>query len=78
MASAGYPRAKKPLVVPPTPSAAWSVDFTADALWNGRRFRTFNVLDDFNREALHIEIDTSLPTRRSSRAIMSPRRASHS
>ena len=33
----------------------------SDALWSGRRFRTFNVLDDFNREALGIEIDTSLP-----------------
>ena len=33
----------------------------ADALWSGRRFRTFNVIDDFNREALRIEIDPSLP-----------------
>jgi hypothetical protein len=36
-----------------------------DALWSGRRFRTFNVLEDFNREALWIEIDTNLPARRS-------------
>ena len=41
----------------------------ADALWNGRRFRTFNVLDEFNREALRIEIDTSLPTGRVVRAL---------
>ncbi len=41
----------------------------ADALWNGRRFRTFNVLDDFNREALRIEIDTSLPAQRVVRAL---------
>jgi transposase-like protein len=27
----------------------------ADALWSGRRFRTFNVNDDFNRESLRIE-----------------------
>lgn len=33
----------------------------SDALWSGRRFRTFNVIDDYNREALKIEIDTSLP-----------------
>ena len=35
-----------------------------DALADGRAFRTFNVLDDFNREALAIEIDTSLPSER--------------
>lgn len=36
----------------------------SDALYNGLRFRTFNVIDDFNREVLAIEIDTSLPSRR--------------
>ena len=39
-----------------------------DALWSGRRFRTVNVIDDFNREALRIEIDTSLPAQRVVRA----------
>ena len=47
--------------VPSRPNEIWSADFMSDALWSGRRFRTFNVLDDFNREALRIEIDTSLP-----------------
>lgn len=32
-----------------------------DALACGRRFRTLNVIDDFNREALSIEIDLNLP-----------------
>ena len=41
----------------------------SDALWSGRRFRTFNVLDDLNREALRIEIDTSLPAARVVRAL---------
>lgn len=42
------------------PNETWSADFMADALWSGRRFRTFNVIDDFSREALRLEIDTSL------------------
>ena len=54
-------RVKKPLVIPAGPNEIWSADFMADALWSGRRFRTFNVMDDFNREALRIEIDTNLP-----------------
>ena len=36
----------------------------ADALWSGRKFRTFNVTDEYKREALRIEIDTSLPAAR--------------
>lgn len=42
----------------------WSADFMSDALWDGRRFRTFNVVDDFNREALAVEIDLNLPAAR--------------
>ena len=53
-----------PLVVPQRPDQVWSADFMSDALYNGVRFRTFNVLDDFNREVLAIEIDTSLPSTR--------------
>lgn len=53
-----------PLVVPDRPNLIWSADFVSDALYHGPRFRTFNVIDDFNREALHIEIDTSLPSQR--------------
>ena len=36
----------------------------SDALWYGQRFRTFNLVDDFNREALAIEVDLSLPAQR--------------
>lgn len=41
----------------------------SDALWSGRRFRTLNVIDDFNRECLRIEIDASLPAARVVRAL---------
>ena len=36
----------------------------SDALWDGRKIRLLNVIDDYNREALTIETDTSLPTAR--------------
>jgi transposase InsO family protein len=54
---------------PGCPNEVWSADFLADALWSGRRFRTFNVMDDFNREVLRIEIDTNLLVRRIVRAL---------
>jgi putative transposase len=53
-------RARARLYVPSTPDTVWSADFMSDALACGRRIRTFNVVDDFNREALHIEVDTSI------------------
>ena len=62
-------RVKNPLTIPVRANEVWSADFMADALWSGRRFRTFNVIDDFNREVLRIEIDTSLPARRIVRAL---------
>jgi putative transposase len=42
----------------------WSADFMSDALTCGRCFRTFNVVDDFNCEALAIEVDFKLPDER--------------
>jgi putative transposase len=62
-------RVREPLAVPPRANETWSADFMTDSLWSGRRFRTFNVIDDFNREALRIEIDTSLPALRITRAL---------
>lgn len=57
-------RLRVPLYVPQLPDTVWSADFMSDTLICGRRFRTFNVVDDFNREALHIEIDTSITSTR--------------
>lgn len=62
-------RIREPLEIPMQANHIWSADFMADALWSGRRFRTFNVNDDYNRESLHIEIDTSLPSQRVIRAL---------
>jgi putative transposase len=54
----------EPLAVPDAPNATWSMDFMSDQLADGRCFRTLNVLDDFNREGLAIEVDISLPAQR--------------
>jgi len=55
-------RNPEPLVVPADMHQCWSIDFMSDSLFCGRRFRTFNVVDDYNREALAIEVDRSLPS----------------
>ncbi|MBB3228500.1 putative transposase [Luteibacter sp. Sphag1AF] len=57
-------RTREPLEIPMQANHTWSADSMSDALWSGRRFRTFNVNDDFNCQSLRIEIDTSLPSQR--------------
>lgn len=58
------PRTARTLEMPEQPDQTWSLDFMSDSLADGRTFRTLNVIDDFNREALWIEVDTSLPAER--------------
>lgn len=53
-----------PLATPEAMNQSWSIDFMHDALVCGRRFRTFNVVDGYNREALAIEIDLNIPAQR--------------
>jgi putative transposase len=57
-------RLRQPLVAPARLNETWALDFMADALYDGRGFRTFNVLDEGNREALAIEVGTSIPSAR--------------
>ena len=52
------------LVVPLGINQVWSIDFMHDQLQGGKFIRLFNVIDDFNREALGIEVDFSLPSER--------------
>jgi putative transposase len=57
-------RVKQSLVVPEAINRGWSMDFVSDSLVDGRRFRLLNIIDDYNRASLWIEIDTSLPSLR--------------
>lgn len=54
----------KMLIQPIIPNVCWSADFMSDVLLCGDKFRTFNVIDDYNREGLLVEPSTSLPAGR--------------
>ena len=47
----------------------WSLDFVHDTLESGRRIRTLNIVDDFTRECLAVEVDTSLSGHRVARVL---------
>jgi putative transposase len=57
------------LALPGGPNERWSMDFMTDSLATGRRFRTLNVVDDYTRECLRIEVDTSLSGERVARGL---------
>jgi putative transposase len=57
-------RIQQPLLQPLHHNLTWSMDFVHDGLFQGKPFRAFNVIDDFNREVLTISIDTSLTSLR--------------
>jgi putative transposase len=58
-----------PLPVPGRRLERWSMDFTTDTLADGRGFRTLNIVDDFTRECVAIEVDRSLPSLRVARVL---------
>jgi putative transposase len=53
--------ARLPLQLPTAAHQVWTMDFTQDGLASGRKFRTLNLMDGYTREAVAIEVDTSLP-----------------
>jgi putative transposase len=58
-----------PLPPASRPRERWSMDFTTDTLADGRNFRTLNIVDDFTRECVAIEVDRSLPGLRVTRVL---------
>lgn len=59
----------QPLEAPRGPNERWSMDFMQDCLADGRRIRLLNIVDDFTRECLRIEVDTSIGGARVARVL---------
>lgn len=53
-------REKQPMTLPINNNITWSIDFMMDRLYCGRNFKVLNIIDDFNREALAMEIETGI------------------
>lgn len=60
----GAAGARVMMPAPQMPNERWSMDFVADSIVTGRRFRALAIIDDYSRECLVIEVDTSLGGRR--------------
>lgn len=63
------PRKCTPLEEQTQPNEVWSIDFMSDSLTDGRRIRVFNVIDDYNREALMTKVGISFPAQRVTRLL---------
>ena len=62
-------RPRIPMILPTRANERWSMDFVHDQLADGRRFRVFNIVDDFSRECLEQIVDTSISGYRVSRQL---------
>ena len=60
-------RTKQVLDQPEHANICWSLDYMSDQLSTGKRFRTANLIDDYNREGLGINVAFSLPAKRITR-----------
>jgi putative transposase len=64
-------RIRTPLEVPLRANEVWSMDFVSDTLYDGRKIRVLNILDDYHREAVAMEVDTSITALRVTRVLQS-------
>lgn len=64
MRKARVKRPANPIEMSLSKNQEWAIDFMSDSLTNGRRFRTLNVVDHYNRACLGIEIAHSLPAKK--------------
>jgi Transposase and inactivated derivatives len=55
---------ENPLPPPMTVNQRWSMDFVHDGLHDGRKFRILTIIDEFSRECLDLEVDSSLTGQR--------------
>lgn len=62
-------RTLRPRAVLTGPNQEWAIDFASDVAANSQRLRIFSVVDSFTRECLALEVDTSMPSRRITRAM---------
>ena len=60
---------RAPMTLPQGVNQRWSLDFVADVLADGRRFRVLVIVDDFTRECLALVVDTSISGRRVAREL---------
>ncbi|MBU3662663.1 MAG: IS3 family transposase [Bacteroidetes bacterium] len=64
------PKREQSLILQPLQeNICWSMDFMSDSLMDGRKFRTLNIIDDYNRECLSVDVEISIPTKRLIRAL---------